>query len=122
MLYPTINQGMVFVYIFICGTCCGLLFDIINILLPFFNENKIIKHIFQFFATFLSILALFLTNLYVNFGQFRFYVIASYIFAIVLERTIIGKLILHIVKKVHQKFLKLKKRITPPVDTNSKQH
>ena len=116
MLYPTLNQGLIFLCLFGAGFACGFLFDIVNILLCTCNQNKIVKHILQFFCTILSVFALFLLNLRINLGQFRFFVIFFFLFALLLQRICIGiwlnKLIIKLFNAYqHKKSLKNQKKL-----------
>ena len=78
----------------------GLFYDLSNLLATLFNKNKIIKQIFYFFSTFLSLFILFLTNLAINFGQFRFFVIASFLLGLYIERKFISKPITNLINKI----------------------
>ena len=107
MLYPTLNQPIVFIFIFLTGLASGLLFDLSNFLVIFFNRNKIIKQIFYFLATILSTFLLFIVNLITNFGNFRIFIILSFIVALLLERFTLGKLISKTIDKLTNVKIKL---------------
>ncbi len=90
MLYETLSQPLVILYIFLIGVASGLLFDLVNLLLCFCNKNKILKQILTFIAVVCSAIILYFTNLTVNFGRFRIYIIFIYLISFALERFIIG--------------------------------
>ena len=113
MLYPTLNQPLVFLFIFLTGLASGLLFDLANFLLVFVNKNKIMKQIFYFISTIFSFALLFITNLFCNFGQFRFFVILTFLFALIIERFTLGKFINKTINKttnIKRKLSKLKRK------------
>lgn len=88
MLYPTINQPIVFIVIFSVGLASGLLFDFAHILTYLSGNDKYSKGLFDFLAIIFSFGILFYSNLAVNYGQFRFYVLLTFLFAMFIERVI----------------------------------
>ncbi len=85
MLYPTLNQPLVFFIIFLVGLASGFFFDIANIL-SFLSKDKFAKIFFDFLAVIFSFFALFYSNLTVNYGQFRVYILFVFLFALILQR------------------------------------
>ena len=104
MLYPTLNQPYVFIIIFLTGLASGLLFDLANFLSLLFNNNKIIKQLFYFLSTISTGFLLFAVNLVTNFGQFRIFILLSFIFALTIERFTLG----HLINKFLDKTRKIK--------------
>lgn len=100
MLYATLNQFFVFVITLIIGIFSGLFFDLSNLIALFFNNNKIIKQIFYFFSTILSFFILFLTNLAINYGQFRFFVLISFLIGLYIERKLVSNPITNLINKI----------------------
>ena len=86
MLYPTLNQPLVFLIIFLVGLGCGLVFDVARILTTLSGGDNFSRHLFDFVATILSFGTLFIANLKVNLGQFRLYVIAVFLISFSLQR------------------------------------
>lgn len=86
MLYPTLNQPLVLLIIFLVGLGCGLIFDIARILTTLSGNDRWSGYIFDFLATILSFVILFFANLYVNLGQFRLYVVAIFLVSFSIER------------------------------------
>lgn len=107
MLYPTINQPYVILIIFLVGFASGILFDIANILSKLSND-KFAKVLFDFLAVIFSFFILFYSNLHINYGQFRFYIVAIFLLAIMIERFISKILWTKCIKKCYNK-LKEKK-------------
>lgn len=104
MLYETVGQPLVFLCLLAAGLGCGLLFDGARLCAKFCNNNKIVKQVFYFISTLCSGVVFYLVNLAVNFGQFRFYTIATFIAAIVLEQVSIGKLFAKLIDKCYNHF------------------
>lgn len=88
MLYSTNNQFFVMIIIFIIGFVCGVIYDVFKILASFSGGDKITKNFFDFVATIFSFVILFFTNLKINYGQFRLFIILLFILGIALERFI----------------------------------
>ena len=86
MLYPTLNQPIIFISIFAVGFVSGLLFDFAHILSFLSRNDKFSQGLFDFLAVVFSFGNLFYTNLFVNYGQFRFYIVLSFLGAMLLER------------------------------------
>lgn len=88
MLYPTLNQPLVLLIIFIVGLLSGLIFDIARLLTTASGGDKWSKNIFEFLAVIFSFAILFFANLTFNLGQFRLYVLAIFLVSFALERFI----------------------------------
>lgn len=86
MLYPTSNQPLVLGALFLCGLFSGVIFDFFKILSTLTRNDKFAIHFFDFVATIFSCLLLFFTNLWLNYGQFRIYVVVVYLLSFSLER------------------------------------
>lgn len=92
IIFETLNEPKIFLFLIIFGFLCGFLFDICYLITFLCNENKIVKNILQFFATIICFFIVFLINLKLNYGVFRAYIFISFFFAIFLERITLGKL------------------------------
>ena len=88
MLYPTLSQPVVFVLIALTGLACGVLFDIFGSLAFVSGNDKYSKIFFDFLATIFSFAILFVVNLQANYGQFRLFVVITFLLAFCLERTL----------------------------------
>ena len=104
MLYPTLNQPLIFLVIFAVGLASGLLFDIAHVLSFFSGNDKFTKGLFDFIAVTFSFGILFYSNLAVNYGQFRIYVVASFLLAIFLERILSKFLWTRCIKRCYNNF------------------
>lgn len=86
MLYPTLNQPLVLLILFVVGFASGLIFDVAKILTTLSGGDKWSRHIFDFVATVLVFIVLYFTNLNINLGQFRLYVPIVFLLSFALER------------------------------------
>ena len=86
MLYPTLNQPLVLLIIFLVGLAGGLVFDVAKILTTLSGNDKWSGHVFDFVATIVCFVMLFFANLSVNYGQFRIYVLIVFLVSFALER------------------------------------
>lgn len=104
MLYPTISQPLVILGIFCASLICGLLFDLSNILTYLSGNDKNSRYIFQFFATILSFTLIYFVNLYLNYGQFRVYILLIFGLSFTLERFFSKLLWTKLLIKCYNKF------------------
>lgn len=86
MLYETLWQPTIFLYMTLAGFACGFLFDLKNILVIFFHKNKILSQILLFFTGFFTLFFSFFVNLKTNYGEIRFFSMAAFILAFSIER------------------------------------
>lgn len=89
MLYETLSQPIIFLYLCLAGFLTGILFDFCNIILFYIKKNKIIKQILLFFCVFLTLFVFFAVNLKVNYGNFRFYTFFVFFFSLILQRFLV---------------------------------
>lgn len=92
MLYPTISQPLVFLYLFLAGLLGGIVFHIALVVAKICGNGKILKQIALFLATIANAALFFIVNLAVNYGQFRTYAILTFVCAIILEQITLGNL------------------------------
>ena len=92
MLYPTLNQPLIIVVMLLCGFAGGVIFDLCRLLTLLSGNDKVSKHIFDFLAVLLGFALLFFVNLKFNYGQFRVYVFAVFMFSFVLQQKLSQKL------------------------------
>lgn len=104
MLYETLGQPLVFLCMLGGGCAAGVLFDGAKFLTKLCKDNKILSHTLFFVATLCAGAIFYLVNLAVNFGQFRFYTIDSFICAIILEQISVGKLFAKLANKCYNRY------------------
>ncbi len=120
ILFETLSQPYILVWLIFSGFCSGFLFDITNTITFLCNNNKVVKNIFQALATISSFLILFFVNLNTNYGQFRIYVLVVFLLFLFLQRLTLGKLIAKTNVWCYTNFRKLTNLLTK-VKLNGKQ-
>ena len=93
ILFETLNEPKIFLYLIIFGFFSGFFFDICYLITFLCNKNKIVKGILQTFATICCFFILFLINLKLNYGVFRIYIFIVFFLSVFVERITLGKLI-----------------------------
>lgn len=86
MLFVSLSQPMIFLWLTIGGFVGGIVFDLKNVLLSFFHKNKIFSQILLFFAVFVALFLCFFLNLKTNYGEFRIYPILAFSLSFAIER------------------------------------
>ena len=114
MLYETLSQPLIFLIMTISGFMSGFLFDIKDIFLHFIKRKNIISQILLFFAVFFTFFEYFLTNLWTNFGELRFFTIFAFSIAFFIQRFLsknfLAKPFLMCYNKLKEKYHGRKKR------------
>ena len=87
ILYQTLDQPKILLYLFLFGFLFGFIFDIKNILNLFlFKNNLFLLNLCDFFAIFSVFFAYFYLNLKINFGEFRLFSILTYWLSFAVQR------------------------------------
>lgn len=107
MLYPTLIQPIVMLVMFFVGFASGFLFDFAFLLKKSLKDLKATNIFFDFLACIFSFVIFFVTNLYINYGQFRIYVVVIFIIACLLQR-VLSNQIMQFFKKIVAKTKKKK--------------
>lgn len=107
MLYPTLNQPLVMLVMFFVGFASGFFFDFAFLLKKSLKDLKATNIFFDFLACIFSFVIFFVTNLYINYGQFRIYVVVIFIIACLLQR-VLSNQIMQFFKKIVAKTKKKK--------------
>lgn len=110
MLYPTANQPLIIVVMFFTGFLSGIFFDIFRFLTYLSGGDKWSRNFFDFLSTIFSFAILFLANLWINYGQFRFYVVVIFFIGFFIERVISKILWTKLILKCYNTF-KVKGRL-----------
>ncbi len=93
MLYETLTQPIVFLWLFLGGIATGFLFDLRNILINKTKKQQILKEIITFFTVILTFFAFYYLNLKFNYGQFRLWTVAVFSLSICLQRFLMNKFV-----------------------------
>lgn len=86
MLFESLSQPMIFLWLTVGGLVGGFVFDLKNIFLSFFHKNKILSQILLFFAVFAALFLCFFLNLKTNYGEFRVFPIFAFALSFAIER------------------------------------
>lgn len=102
MLFQTLLQGKLFLIFLFFGIIIGALYECVFLLHNIF-KNKIIDFFLDLaYGIIVSILFIFITNLF-NYGEFRFYLLLSYILGFIILRKTVGYLVRKMIKFVCNK-------------------
>ena len=107
ILYETISQSLIFLYILLIGIGCGLVFDARNYVTFLCNRNKVVGIILDFVCGIIISAIFLLSVLWLNYGQMRFYLILGFGFGILLERFTFGNFIAKLSLKCYNGFRNL---------------
>lgn len=110
MLYPTANQPLIIAVMLLTGFLSGIFFDLFRFLTYLSGGDKWSRNFFDFLSTIFSFAILFLANLWINYGQFRFYVVVIFFIGFFIERVISKILWTKLILKCYNTF-KVKGRL-----------
>ena len=115
MLYPTANQGTIFLILFLGGIISSFAFDINNLIAFLTNKNKIVKIILDFISTLTCGFIYFYLVLKYNYGEQRLFTLLAFVSSLLIERATLGILLAKSFPWCYAKYNKLiemiKKRI-----------
>ena len=110
MLYETLSQPKVFIFLFLIGFLCGFIFDFFTLFNFFCNKNKITRQLFIFLGTILSFIIFTESNLCINYGDMRFFPFFAFFGAMILQRISLGKILAKFMDKCYNFLCNLGKR------------
>lgn len=115
MLFESLKQIYIFLGTLYFGLFSGISKDLCLFILKLVKNNKIVNFIldvvFSLIATILFVICL---NI-VNFGEFRIYLLLTYIFGFILERKTLGYIVDFIFEKIYNLINKIIKKL---INTN----
>ena len=115
MLFESLKQIYIFLGTLYFGLFSGISKDLCLFILKLVKNNKIVNFIldvvFSLIATILFVICL---NV-VNFGEFRIYLLLTYIFGFILERKTLGYIVDFIFEKIYNLINKIIKKL---INTN----
>jgi hypothetical protein len=104
LLYETLTQPAVFFIILVIGIACGIIFDLRSYIVFLCANNKVVTIILDILSVLLSSIIFYLCVLGLNFGEFRFYIVLSFLLGILLERFTLGLFVAKISSWCYNKF------------------
>ena len=120
MLYETLSQPNIIIFISLSGLISGLIFDLKNIVLFLFGNGKILNEILLGLCSFLTLQILYFSNLYINFGEIRFYIILVFFVSFFFQRFLSKKFIAKLIKRCYTYIENIKLRTKDKSDENKK--
>lgn len=104
MLYDTLSQPLFVLTLLGTGFLAGFFFDIKTILLTKAKHKKILSNILDFICVTLTLLSLFLTNLFCHYGIIRLFPALVFFSAFALQRFLMKKIFANFLAKCYTYF------------------
>ena len=112
MLFESLKQSYIFFGAIYFGLLAGIFRDLTIFIFNLLKKNKVVSIILDFiFSIGFSLLFIICLNV-VNFGEFRIYLLLSYIFGFILERKTLGFLVDFIFEKIYNFIVKIIKKLS----------
>lgn len=112
MLFESLKQSYIFFGTIYFGLLAGIFRDFTIFILNLLKKNKIVSIILDLiFSIGFSFLFIICLNV-VNFGEFRIYLLLSYILGFILERKTLGFLVDFIFEKIYNFIVKIIKKLS----------
>lgn len=111
MLFETLSQPLIAIYLIGAGFLCGIIFDLNNLIYLFAKKDKLLRFVLDIASTLIVCVVFFLLILNTSFGEIRLYQIFLFVLAIFLYRITFGKLVAKLVEKCYIKLDGLKNKV-----------
>lgn len=111
MLFESLKQGYIFFGSVYFGLIIGIIYDFCKFNVRLLKNKKVVQIIFDCFFSIAFVLLFFVCLNVVYFGEFRLFVLISFILGFVLEQKSLGFLVDFIIKKLYNFFVVVFKRI-----------
>lgn len=121
MLFETLSQPLIALYLIGVGFLCGIIFDLNNLICIFAKTDKVLRFVLDIICTFLAFGIFFLLILKISFGEIRFYQVFLFVLSIFLYRITLGKLFAKLIEKCYIKLIALKNKIFKFFQSKKKQ-
>ena len=93
MLYETLLQGQIFLCVLYFGLIGGVVFEAKNLMEKSLSQNKVVCFVLDLcYMLFCALLFIFAKNI-ANFGEFRIYLLISFVIGVLIEHLTIGFLV-----------------------------
>lgn len=109
MLYETLSQPQIVLFVVLFGFLSGIIFDLQKLFKKSI-KNRFFDYFLSFFCVFLTILIYFFVNLKLNYGEFRFYILLMFFLSLAFERLFIGNLLENLLRKWYNKLTEKMKK------------
>lgn len=111
MLFESLKQGYIFFGSVYFGLIIGIIYDFCKFNVRLLKNKKVAQIIFDCFFSITFVLLFFVCLNVVYFGEFRLFVLISFILGFVLEQKSLGFLVDFIIKKLYNFFVVISKRL-----------
>lgn len=111
MLYETLLQSQIFLTMLYYGILCGIIFECKNLIDRTFKKNFFVCLVTDIAFMLISSIIFILAKNFANFGEFRLYLLISFIIGIFIEHISIGFLVEKIFLLLYNGVVKLYRRI-----------
>lgn len=111
MLFESLKQGYIFFGSVYFGLIIGIIYDFCKFNVRLLKNKNVAQIIFDCFFSIAFVLLFFMCLNVVYFGEFRLFVLISFILGFVLEQKSLGFLVDFIIKKLYNFFIVVFKRI-----------
>lgn len=101
ILFETQSQPVIFLLILLVGFVSGFVFDISKYIVFLCNKNKVVQAVLDVVSLSAIAVVYFLSQLFLNYGQFRFYLLMCFVAAILFQRVTVGKIIAKVCLKCY---------------------
>lgn len=111
MLFETLSQPVIALYILIVGFLCGIIFDLNNFIWLLSKKDKVLRIFLDIASTLLAFAIFFILISNIAFGEFRIYQIILFVLAIYIYRKIFGKIFAKLNEKCYIKLTSFIRKI-----------
>lgn len=112
MLFETLKQSYIFLGSVYFGLVLGLIFDFLKFNTKLLRNKRFLQIFFDIIFSITSVLMFFWCLNVINYGEFRFFVLFSFVIGFVLEQKNLGFLVDFIFQKLYNFFGKIIKKLS----------
>lgn len=112
MLFETLKQGYIFLGCLYFGLILGIFFDFCKFNVKLFKNKFIIQLIFDIIFSICAVIIFFYCLNIVNFGEFRIFVLFSFILGFIIEQKNLGFLVDFVFQKIYNFLRKIFEKLS----------
>lgn len=112
MLFETLKQGYVFLGSLYFGLISGIFFDFCKFNVKILKSKRFFQIFFDVIFSIFTIILFFICLNIVNFGEFRIFVLISFVVGFIIEQRNLGFLVDFVFKKFYNFFGKIIKKLS----------
>ena len=107
MLYETLSQPKIFLFLALIGFASGFLYDVSSYIIFLCNKNKVVKIVFNFLATICTFVVFYIAVLVLDYGELRFFHFVTFWLFLSIQRITLGNIIANFIDKCYTFLTKL---------------